>query len=312
MAFLLLLPVYASAAPAEQGQTPPSSPPAETAKTEQAGQTGEKDETDSVRLGNLDLIKEEYVVQEGDWLIKILRDKGVPAEKDVLKILKLLKELNTSFRDLNVIRPGEKIVILVKAGSPEKVGTVAAPAAEMSAPESAGAEKKEQGNTGTVETEPEMSKGSPGRLKYVPHKMRRGDSIGSLAIALYGLSRNQLYNEYYPLFRECNPSIQDLDRVLVGQNVRLPLFPPVRAAAASLEEAPRIPDLDNASGGRVIIHPINIGTRIPNPTVNPEQTSVQSPAPHPEPPRDAARVPHAPKNTFLLRSVERFQKGGAL
>ena len=77
----------------------------------------------------------------------------------MLKILKLLKELNTSFRDLNVIRPGEKIMILVKAGSSEKVVTVAAPAAEKSAPESAEREKKEQGKTGTVETEPEMSEG---------------------------------------------------------------------------------------------------------------------------------------------------------
>ncbi len=197
MAFLLLLPVYAFAAPAEQGQTPPSSPPAETAKTEQTG----KDETGSVRLGNVDLIKEEYVVQEGDWLIKILREKGVPDEEDVLKILKLLKELNTSFRDLNVIRPGEKIVILVKAGSPEKVGTVAAPAVEIGAPESAGAENKEQGNTGRSRRNPKFRRGRRVSSNMWPHKMRQGDSIGALAIALYGLSRDQLYNEYYPLFR---------------------------------------------------------------------------------------------------------------
>ena len=78
LAFLLLLPVYVFAAPAEQAQTPPSSLPAETAKTEQ---TGEKDETGSIHLGNLDLVTEEYVVQEGDWLIQILRDKGVPPKR---------------------------------------------------------------------------------------------------------------------------------------------------------------------------------------------------------------------------------------
>ncbi len=280
------MPAYVFAAPAEQAQTPPSSVPAETAKTEQ---TGEKDETGSIHLGNLDLVTEEYVVQEGDWLIQILRNKGVLPEKDVLKILKLLKELNSSFRDLNMIRPGEKIMILVKAGSSEKDVTIPAPVAEKNAPESSEMEKKEIGTAGAVETEREIPKGLSGQLKYEPHKMRRGDSIGSLAIDKYGLSRNQLYNEYYPLFRECNPSIQDLDRVLVGQKVRLPLFPPVRVV--SPEKAPRIPDLDNASGGGISIHPVNAGTKIPNPTVNPEETSVRPP----QPPREVAQVRPAPK-----------------
>ena len=260
MALLLLLPVYAFAAAAEQDQKAPSSPPSEAA---------EDRETGSIRLGDLNLVTEEYVVQEGDWMIKVLREKGVPAERDMQKLLKLLKELNSSFRNLNLIRPGEKIMILVKAGPSEKSEAAAGPVAEKSLPES----------EGTKKTESRIEKSLRGHLKYEAYKIRPGDSLGALAITRYGFSRDQLFNQYYPLFRECNPSIQDLDRLLVGQNVRLPLYPPVRAT--SLAKTPVIADLDNASGGRVPIHPVKSGIKIPNPAVNPEQTSVRAPEPSP-------------------------------
>ena len=255
---------------AEQDQAEPSSPPPGAA---------ENRETGSVRLGDLDLVTEEYVVQEGDWLIKVLKRKGVPAEGDVRKILMLLKELNSSFRDLNMIRPGEKIVILVKAGSSEKSSSSAAPTVEKSVPEGAGTEKLEPDKT-----EPEIPKGVPGQLKYEAYKVRPGDSIGALTVARYGLSRRQLLNQYYPLFKECNPSIKNMNRIFVGQKVRLPLFPPVRVA--SLEKAPGIPDLDNASEGRVSINPVIAGTKIPDPVINPEKTSDRSP----QLPRDTARA----------------------
>ena len=274
MALLLLLPVCASAAPAGQDQTAPSSPPPEST---------ENQETGSIRLGDLEFVTEEYVVQEGDWLIKVLKEKGVPAERDVRKILKLLKELNSSFRDLNMIRPGEKIVILVKAGSSGKGETADAQAPENNAPESAGTVKKGLRKTEPEKMKTEISKGIKGSLKYETYKMRRHDSVGALAVARYGLSRSQLYNQYYPLFRECNPSIRDLDRVLVGQKVRLPLYPPVRVA--SPEKAPGIPDLDNASGGEVPIHPVNSGTKIPTPVVRPEKTTDHRPAQTREPVR---------------------------
>ena len=280
LAFLLLLPVCASAQPTEQDQKEPPSP---------APATAENRETGSIRLGDLDLVTEEYVVQEGDWMIKVLREKGVPAERDIPKLLKLLKELNSSFRDLNLIRPGEKIMILVKAGPSEKSGTTAGPVAEKSLPESAGMKK----------TESRIEKGSRGHLKYEAYKIRPGDSIGALAITRYGLSRDQLFNQYYPLFRECNPSVQDLDRLLVGQHVRLPLYPPVWVT--SLPKTPVIADLDNASGGRVLIHPVKPGIKIPNPAVNPEQTSV--PAPEPSP--NAVAVPPAAKKAVNPEGIKK-------
>jgi len=260
MAFLLLLLVSISAGATEPDQPAPSSPPPEAAKAQETG---------SIRLGDVDLVTEEYVVQEGDWLIKVLKKKGVASGRDVRKILKLLKELNSSFRDLNMIRPGEKIVILVKAGS-SKEGE---PLATSAMTEAVAKPPK-------LETpKPVIPKEIPGQLKYEAYKIKRGDSIGALAVARYELSRRQLYHRYFKLFKECNPSIKNLNKIFVGQKVKLPLFPPVRVA--SIEDSPSIPDLDNASDGRVAIDPVNAGTKIPDPVV----TLKRKPAPSPEQPR---------------------------
>ncbi len=278
LVLLLLLPLSLFAAPVEQEQQAPAPAP--------APESPENVETGSIRLGDLNLTTEEYVVQEGDWLIKVLREKGVPAERDVQKILMLLKELNSSFRDLNMIRPGEKIMILVKAGPSENSSSVA----ETRETDTA---KKE-----TPKTSPDLSKGKRGRLKFETYTMQPRDSIGALAVARYGLSRKELNTRYFALFRECNPSIHDLDRILIGQTVRLPVFPPVRIVE-SPKEASSIPDLDAASDGRIPIDPEKTGTRIPDPVVNAQKHSDRPPEsapskPSKKKPAAAAAIPFTP------------------
>ena len=177
-----------------------------------------------------------------------------------------------------MIRPGEKIVILVQAGSSKEDATAADPATE----------KRVSKRPGSEIPKPEIPKGVPGRLKYETYRIKRGDSIGALAITRYELSRKQLHNQYYKLFMECNPSITNPDRIFAGQRVRLPLFPPVRVAP--LKNTPDIPDLDSASDGRVSINPVNSGIKIPDPVVSPKKTSDRPP----EQPRVTAR-PKPPK-----------------
>ena len=292
--FLLLLLASISAGAAEPDQTAPSSPPPEAAKAQ---------ETSSIRVGDLDLITEEYVVQEGDWLIRVLKKKGVASSRDVRKILKLLKELNSSFRDLNMIRPGEKIVILVKAGSSKQSKPAARPAMEKAVTERSKPEK----------SKPVIPKGIPGQLKYEAYEIKRGDTIVALAASRYDLSQSQLYNRYFKLFKECNPSIRNLNRIFAGQKVKLPLFPPVRVA--SLEKSPTIPDLDNASDGRVPIEPVNAGTRIPDPVVNPEKRpdrSSEQPrvSPRAKPPRKKPAPPTALKKTKKRPKPVKSKKRG--
>jgi hypothetical protein len=62
------------------------------------------------------------VVQEGDWIAKILREKGVLTENNLPKLLEILRKFNQSMTDFNMIQPGEKIVILVKV-APEEAKT---------------------------------------------------------------------------------------------------------------------------------------------------------------------------------------------
>ena len=75
---------------------------------------------------------EEYVVQEGDWVAKILREKGVLNENNLSELLEILRKFNESMKDFNLIRPGEKIVVLVKVTPGAKPASP--PAKEKPAP----------------------------------------------------------------------------------------------------------------------------------------------------------------------------------
>jgi len=117
---------------------------------------------------------QEYVVKEGDWLAKILREKGLMNEANLPELLSLLRKLNSSLRDLDMIQPGEKIIILVKVVP--------------------GSELKEE---------------TPRKLRYERYTVKRGDILSRVAMNRYGLSKEQFNREYLRLFAACNPSIND-------------------------------------------------------------------------------------------------------
>ena len=138
---------------------------------------------------------EEYVVQEGDWIAKILRKKGVLKENNLSELLEILRKFNESMKDFNLIRPGEKIVILVKVAPGAK--PTSPPAKEKPAPLkiSTPAPPRQQPMP--------VARG----LKSETYRIERGDILSRVVINRYDLTARTFVAEYLDLFkRPIHPS----------------------------------------------------------------------------------------------------------
>ena len=60
------------------------------------------------------VLTETHTVQKGDYIWRILREKGLLKKRDLPQLLSILKKLNSSLTNLDLIHPGDKIVVPLK------------------------------------------------------------------------------------------------------------------------------------------------------------------------------------------------------
>ena len=238
-----------------ENKTPPVIP-VETPETEEA-----VPDTDAAALkeslpgvDDKTLRTEEYVVKEGDWIAKILKEKGVLSDHSLPELLEVLRKLNASLQDMNMIQPGEKIVILVKVLPSEE------------------AEK-------TTIRDEQPAPIPVKKLKSEPYKVKRGDILSRVVMSRYDLSSKKFIAEYIDLFKKCNPSLKNPNHIMYGQAIRLPLYPPQFEDAPDENHALR----DLAESTRKIPFPLpeTVALRVKDPPPEPiEQIRTR-----PEPPR---------------------------
>ena len=197
---------------------------------------------------------EEYVVKEGDWIAKILRQKGALGDHTLPELLEVLRKLNASLQDMDMIRPGEKIVILVKV-LPSEEGEKTTLPDKRSAP----AHLK--------------------RPKSEAYMVKRGDILSRLVMSRYDLSTREFNREYLELFKRCNPSVKNPDHILYGQVIRLPVYPPQFDEIPDERHALR--DLDKSSSKVPISLPKSVPLQVKKP---PAETRAEVKAP-PKPPK---------------------------
>jgi len=149
------------------------------------------------------VLAETYTVQKGDHLWQLLRERGLLEKRDLPELLAVLKRLNTSFSNLDLIHPGEKIVIPLTLSPVKGLAGLAPrhPAQPLSL-----AELKD--------------------LKLEKYTVRPGDSLIKVVKTRYGLQDRQITPEYLEQIRRLNPEIADLNRVYPDQVVRLPVYAP--------------------------------------------------------------------------------------
>ena len=188
---------------------------------------------------------EEYIVKEGDWIAKILREKGALGDHTLPQLLEVLRKLNASLQDMNMIQPGEKIVILVKV-LPSEEGEKALRPGEQSS---------------SVPLK---------QLKFEAYEVKQGDILSRVVMTRYDLSVRQFTRKYLKLFNKCNPSVKNPNHILPGQVIRLPLYPP------QFEEAPdgthALRDLNKSSRKVAISLPKSVPLQVETP---PAETRAQ-------------------------------------
>ncbi|MFO7462193.1 MAG: LysM domain-containing protein, partial [Desulfatiglandales bacterium] len=149
------------------------------------------------------VLAETYTVQKGDHLWQLLRERGLLDKADLPELLAVLKRLNSAFSNLDVIHPGERIVI------PLTLAPV-------------------KGLAGILPKEPAkpISLADLKDLKLENYTVQPGDSLIKVVKSRYALLDRQITPEYLDQIRRANPEIADLNLLYPNQTVRLPVYTP--------------------------------------------------------------------------------------
>jgi LysM repeat protein len=154
-----------------------------------------------------DVVAEEHTVQQGEWLFKILQDKGYSGTQ-IQRIMPGIQALNPHIPDLGRIKPGQ--VIRIPEGVPAAPPQQPRPVADIPADSY---EKK----------------------AYV---VQGGDTLVEI-LQRQGVPTNLIFGKYMDLFLELNPSVPDTNTLRAGQKIILPLVKGEAAPATATAEAPQ-------------------------------------------------------------------------
>ena len=162
------------------------------------------------------VLTESYTVKKGDHVWQLLRERGLLEKRELPELLEVLKRLNSSFDNLDLIHPGEHLVIPLTL-SPVK-GLAGVPAKKAVTPISL-ADLKD--------------------LKLESYTVQPGDSLIKVVKSRYGLGSQHITEEYLEQLKRLNPEIKDLNLIYPNQVVRLPVYTPqiVRAPIKPIKRA---------------------------------------------------------------------------
>lgn len=149
------------------------------------------------------VLTEIYTIKKGDHVWQLFRERGLLKKRNLVKLISVLKRLNTSLANLDLVHPGQKIIIPLKispiSGEPRRV---------KKAPE--------------IPIPLEALKD----LDVENYTVKPGDKLIKVVEGLYSIPTEELYDEYLQLIKRLNPSIDDLNIIYPGQVIRLPIYSP--------------------------------------------------------------------------------------
>jgi hypothetical protein len=142
-------------------------------------------------------------IQKGEWIWKILRREGLLKNDNLAELLSVLKKLNKSFTNLDLIMPGEKIIIPLKIAPIEGTLALKSPSTKEITPIS---DLKD--------------------LDFENYTIKPDDSLIKVVKDRYNVPPKELYGKYLELAKKLNPSISDINTLYPGQIIRLPIYSP--------------------------------------------------------------------------------------
>jgi LysM repeat protein len=173
---------------------------------------------ETIELDNKKILTETYTAKEGDHIWQLLRSRDLLKKNKLGGVLSALKKLNPSLSNIDMIHPGEKIIIPL----------VITPITNKDEPE----------NTADIET---VSLKDIENLEY--YTVSSGDSLIKIINKKYSIPGNELYDEYLNQLKKLNPGLKDLDHIYPGQKVRLPIYSP-KVVRGTIEQKPVKPKKD--------------------------------------------------------------------
>lgn len=173
-----------------------------------------------VELGNKKVLTETYTAKEGDHIWQMLRKRDLLKSNKLGGILAALKKLNPSISNIDMIHPGEKIVIPL----------VITPISNGKLPD----------NIEDLET---VFLDEIKDLEY--YTVSKGDTLVKVINEKYSIPEEILYDEYLAQLRKLNPDLKDPDHILPGQKVRLPIYSP-KIARGTVKKKNEIPEKDTS------------------------------------------------------------------
>lgn len=144
-----------------------------------------------------------YRVRKGDWVYKILRQRGEIAYEDFPRFLEMFKILNPGVEDMDKIYPGQEVLIPLRILTPgafegQASGIVTLPVI-------------------TITNLPEVLEDYS-----TSYKVQYGDYVSKLIAQRFGRVGSRSYNRGVELFQKLNPEVDNIDFILAGQTVNLP------------------------------------------------------------------------------------------
>ncbi len=151
-----------------------------------------------------DILCDPYQVQQGDWVLKIFRQKGELSHNDFREFLGIFQRLNPHVKDIDQIRPGQVVDIplkkLVQGNLPGQAsGVVTIPFVMISNPREM---IEKHARTYTIQ---------------------QGDTVSKLIANRFGgRYGNTTYSQGVKLFKAVNPHIKDINQIYAGQKIYMP------------------------------------------------------------------------------------------
>lgn len=163
---------------------------------------------------------DEYVVERGDSVAKILRRRKVIGPGPVSReVLHLVQSLNPELADPNLIYPGQKLIL--------PIGPVEGPPLEPPGKEAAAEPERpsppaEVASPQVPEPSAETKAPSASEAKYKVHVVAEGERLSQLLRNL-GVPEDLIFNEYINLTVKLNPNLGDPNLIYAGQTLKLPV-----------------------------------------------------------------------------------------
>jgi len=162
---------------------------------------------------------------------QLFRERGLLEKRNLPELLSVLKKMNKTLDNLDLIHPGQKLVI------PLKIAPV----------------------SGTPVQEETIQIADLKDIDFQNYTVQKDDNVIKVIKGMYRIPEDKLYREYLQAVRKMNPSIEDLDSIYPGQSIRLPIYSP---------EVIRVPIKTAASTTSKDGTKIKTGSMKPNPVAH--------------------------------------------